>query len=360
MMPAGPTDRPTLSLAGFVAYMGRFPAHDPASWRRVRLALRPGGGHGLQTTVATAGTDTGIRIASRRWNGKTSVRPRRAVALLAGSITLLTACSAVTQTPVSHVSPTPQKAQSQSAHQASPLLDSNISWKLKWSDEFNTRAGLKPWNYLVGGNGWSLKQLQWYDATNATISHGNLAITATRRAGGHTCWYGRCRYRSVRMNTLGIFSQTYGRFEARIKLPPGRGLWPAFWLEGANVFQVGWPQSGEIDVIETGDGSPNLVQGFAHAPNHHEDAYTGLSRPLSAGYHIYGVDWTPRGITWFVDGHSYAYLKAYRGWPFAHKFFLILDLAVGGGFPGPPNASTPFPARMLVDWIRVYREVGKS
>lgn len=301
-----------------------------------------------------------MRLAPFRRICATSTQHWRAAALTTGFLALLTACSGVSQAPVSPISQTSHQAKPQTAVQASALPGANAAWKLRWSENFSTTADLKPWNYVVGGNGFSLKQLQWYDASNATIDRGNLDITARSGGGGHKCWYGRCMYRSVRMNTLGYFEQTYGRFEARIKLPTGRGLWPAFWMEGANIGRVGWPQAGEIDIIETDGKHPNQVEAYAHAPGHHEDAVTEMSKPLSAGYHVYGVDWTRQGITWFVDGRPYAYMKAYRGWPFNHKFFIILDLAVGGGFPGPPNAETPWPAHLLVDWIRVYREVGKS
>jgi beta-glucanase (GH16 family) len=303
-----------------------------------------------------------MRVPSRRWIPASSARRWRPLALATGSLALLSACAPLSPAAVNQASqatPATHRAHPQTAvHQASALPDANVTWKLRWSLNFNTTADLQPWNYVVGGNGFSLKQLQWYDASGATINKGNLDITARRGGGGHECWYGRCKYRSVRMNTLGLFEQTYGRFEARIKLPPGRGLWPAFWLEGADIGTAGWPAAGEIDVVETDSKHPNLVSAYAHAPGHHKDAYTELSKPVSAGYHVFGVDWTPKGITWFIDGRTYASMKAYKGWPFSHKFFMILDLAVGGGFSGPPNAKTPWPAHMLVDWIRVYRAVS--
>jgi beta-glucanase (GH16 family) len=230
-------------------------------------------------------------------------------------------------------------------------------WKLTWSDEFNSPAALKKWSYDVGGNGWSLKQLQWYDRGNATVGeHGGLDITAAKEGKGHHCWYGPCRYTSVRMSTYGIFAQTYGIFEAKIKVPMARGLWPAFWLEGANVFKVGWPACGEIDITETNGHHPDLVQGFAHAPSHYQSGQFKLPQTLSAGYHVYGVKWTAQGISWFVDGHTYAHANAYPGWPFNHPFYIILDLAVGGNWPGSPGPATRFPAHMLVDWVRVYRQ----
>jgi len=229
-------------------------------------------------------------------------------------------------------------------------------WKLTWQDEFNQPTSLRKWAFQTGGTGWSLKQLQWYGASNASVDgQGDLVITASKSGQGRQCWYGACRYSSVRMNTLSTFTQAYGRFEARIQVPIAAGLWPAFWLEGANISKVGWPRCGEVDIVESNGQDPDVVQGYAHALHNNHNGYFTLPRPLSAGFHVYGVDWNPQGITWFVDGYRYAHMNAYPGWPFSHPFYIILDLAVGGAWPGPPGASTHFPARMLVDWVRVYR-----
>jgi beta-glucanase (GH16 family) len=160
------------------------------------------------------------------------------------------------------------------------------------------------------------------------------------------------------MNTLTTFTQRYGRFEARIKLPAGQGLWPAFWIEGANVNQVSWPACGEVDIIEKNGTKPNELEGFAHMPAGQYSALSPYPAPLASAFHVYGIDWTPQGITWTVDGKSYGHMSAFPGWPFNHPFFLILNLAVGGYWPGPPSASTRFPARMLVDWIRVYKQTA--
>jgi beta-glucanase (GH16 family) len=234
-----------------------------------------------------------------------------------------------------------------------------VQWKLTWDDEFNKPSSLSSWGYDTGGNGWQLNQLQWYDRTNAeTNSHGDLVITASNDGNGHQCWYGPCRYSSVRMTTLGMFSQTYGRFQARIELPVGAGLWPSFWLEGANIEQVGWPRCGEVDIVELNGKNPNLVQGYSHSPHHTHQGYFTLPKSLSSGFHVYGIDWTSKGITWSVDGYAYAHLNAYAGWPFDHPFYIILNLAVGGSWPGSPNSSTSFPAHMLVDWARVYQETA--
>jgi beta-glucanase (GH16 family) len=231
-------------------------------------------------------------------------------------------------------------------------------WTSTWIDSFNTRQGLKRW-WPASANtgGKSEHELQWYDKSNATISNGKLVLTATKGGGGHTCWNGRpCQYSSARIQSY--FDQEYGVFEARIKLPGGRGIWPAFWMQGDNYKKVFLPKAGEIDIVEVNGKQPaDRLSGFAHAKDGHAtDYYDRLPESIYDGYHVYGVEWTPKGISWYVDGKKYGNLPAYRGWVFNHPFNIILSLAVGGGWPGSPNASTQFPARMYVDWLRVYRQ----
>jgi beta-glucanase (GH16 family) len=235
----------------------------------------------------------------------------------------------------------------------------SAKWVLTWSADFGKPGALGKWLYYSGGDGFNLKQLQWYDASNASVDRkGQLVITADHGANGEKCWYGPCDYSSARMETKNTFSQSYGKFEARIKFPPGRGLWPAFWIEGDNVYQVGWPACGEIDIAEPNGKNPYLLLAYAHAPHVSHRAALTLPEPMTSGFHTYAVVWTPKGITWYFDGYAYSHMSAYKGWPFDHRFFIILDLAVGGGYPGSPNASTPFPAKMIVDWVRVYRHAA--
>lgn len=270
---------------------------------------------------------------------------------------LVTACTAAVRPQVAQPSGLAPPASSVPQAPSSPATP-HTRWRLTWSDNFNGPASLRQWTFETNGFGGYVKQLQWYDRQNATVDgRGHLVITASKGGGGHRCWYGTCRYTSVRMHTMGSFAQTYGRFEARIKLPAGAGLWPAFWMEGADVTQVGWPASGEIDIVEPDNRHPTLVESYSHGSHQGIKNYLTMPAPLSAGYHVYGVDWSTQQITWWIDGYVYAHLKYYPGWPYDHPFFLVLDLAVGGGYPGPPTAQTPFPAHMLVDWIRVYRAV---
>lgn len=174
-------------------------------------------------------------------------------------------------------------------------------------------------------------------------------------------------YSSARLQTFGKFDFTYGRIDARIKVPAGAGLWPAFWALGDDAYSAGdWPASGEIDVMELLDAQPQVVYGTIHGPiGASADGYQvqgtyRSSSSLADGYHVYSALWGPSSISFQVDGHTYrtvrtADLPAGASWPFRHPFFLVLNLAVGGSWGGPPTASTPWPARMLVDWVSVSR-----
>jgi beta-glucanase (GH16 family) len=249
------------------------------------------------------------------------------------------------------------------SHSASPTPSPHVTstgtpfhkGALTWDDEFNSTAGLNGWNFETGNiGGPSEGELQWYDQSNATVSNGNLVMTATKGGGGHQCWNGACRYTSVRM--ISSFSQTYGLFEARIKLAGGQGIWPAFWMQGADYPLVHLPAAGEIDIVEVNGKQPvDQLSGFVHEQNGDPlDYYDTLPQSIYDGYHVYAVEWTPQGITWLVDGQQYGHFAAPPGWGFNHPFNIILSLAVGGGWPGSPNASTHFPVSMYVNWLKVY------
>jgi beta-glucanase (GH16 family) len=240
-------------------------------------------------------------------------------------------------------------------------------WQLAWSDDFEGAAGTSPdparWGFDVGTgtNGWGNGQLEYDTARpeNAALDgEGNLAIVARRES------YGGSAYTSARLNTRGTFSQAYGKFEARMKLPAGRGVWPAFWLLGANFGQVGWPACGEIDVMEYLGQEPSRVHGTVHGPGYSGGAAVGAPFDLAGArfdqdFHVFAAEWDPGRIVFSVDGAPYftvtpASLPQGTRWVFDHPFFVILNLAVGGGWPGPPDASTVFPQTLLVDWVRVH------
>ncbi|GAA0964265.1 glycoside hydrolase family 16 protein [Actinocorallia libanotica] len=232
-------------------------------------------------------------------------------------------------------------------------------WKKTWGDEFNGEgAPSRAWRALSGGTGWGHEARQYYTPANARQDgYGNLVITAEKapRSSRLQCWYGRCTHLSARIQTDRSFTQTYGRFAARVRIPTGNGVWPAFWMQRKNGGLVGSPTYGEIDVIETRGQEPHLARGYAHAKDLKGGGVLLMPEPLEAGYHVYGVDWTPKSITWWVDGKPYAQLPRYKNWPFAKPFFLVLSLQVGGSWVGPPDRTTRFPARLTVDWIRTYK-----
>lgn len=241
-----------------------------------------------------------------------------------------------------------------------------------WSDEFNGPAGARPnstkWSFDVGGNGWGNNELQYYTAkpSNASLNgQGDLVIAA--RAEQYMGSDGVQRsYTSARLQTLNKFQFTYGLMEARIQVPAGTGLAPAFWSLGNDAYneEDSWPNCGEIDAMEVLGSEPNVLNGTLHGP--WPSAPNGIggevesAAPLSAGFHTYGVLWEPDRISFLLDGSVYKTVERTdlppgSAWPFQHPNFLLLNLAVGGEWPGSPNASTQFPARMVVDWVRVWQ-----
>jgi len=246
------------------------------------------------------------------------------------------------------------------------------SWTLAWSDEFDGAAGTLPdatkWVMETGGGGWGNQELENYttSARNASLDGtGNLAIVAREETSAGPCWYGACRYTSARLKTQGKFAQTYGRFEARLRIPAGQGMWPAFWMLGDDIDRNGWPKAGEIDVMENIGKEPTVVHGTIHGPGYSGGNGISASTALDAGafaddFHVYAVEWEPLVIRWLVDGRVYrtvtsSALPPNTQWVYDHPFFILLNVAVGGAWPGSPDASTRFPQQMLVDYVRVYR-----
>ena len=240
---------------------------------------------------------------------------------------------------------------------------------ITWSDEFNGAAGTpvdgSKWKFDTGGGGFGNGELQYYTTSTSNVAqdgNGNLAITARREnPSNFQCHYGTCQYTSGRILTQDKFTQAYGRFEARIKIPKGQGIWPAFWMLGADIGTNPWPNSGEIDIMENVGKEPNTAYGTVHGPGYSGGASIGGNRnigaPLGDAFHTYAVEWSPNLIVWFLDGSEYfrvtpASLNGNR-WVFDHPFFMLLNVAVGGTWPGNPDGSTQFPQTMLVDYVRV-------
>jgi beta-glucanase (GH16 family) len=253
-----------------------------------------------------------------------------------------------------------------------PSIPAPAGFTLVWNDEFDGPAGAlvdaTKWVFDVGGHGWGNQELEYYTdrATNARLSgDGTLLIDARREA--FTGPDGTREYTSARLKTQGRFEQAYGRVEARLQIPRGQGLWPAFWLLGADIATAGWPRCGEIDVMENIGREPSTVHGTMHGPGYSGAHAIGSAFSLPGqerfadAYHAFAIEWDrePPALRWYVDGTLYetrtpADLPAGAAWAYDHPFFLLLNVAVGGSWPGAPDATTVFPQTMKVDYVRVY------
>ncbi|GAA2424882.1 ricin-type beta-trefoil lectin domain protein [Streptomyces macrosporus] len=290
---------------------------------------------------------------------------RRRTRPWASAATLLGLALTLTFTGAASAGPAPDGAAPKAA-EAEPMA-------VLFEDTFDGPAGSavdgRKWQMETGDNSGNNHERQYYTPGNANAAldgNGRLVITARKEnPGNYQCWYGRCEYTSARMNTAGKFTTTYGRIEARIKIPRGQGMWPAFWMLGADINNpgVGWPNSGEIDIMENVGYEPGTVHGTIHGPGYSGGEGIGAGYTLPNGrafaddFHTFAVDWAPNSITWSVDGQVYqrrtpADLGGDR-WVFDKPFFLILNLAVGGDWPGLPDGSTVFPQQMIVDHVRV-------
>ena len=256
-------------------------------------------------------------------------------------------------------------------------------WKKVWSDEFNTRRGAAPnssvWGNEVGDGtaygipGWGNDELEYYTtgADNAaTDGRGNLVMTVKAADGTLLCYYGPCKYTSARLLSKNRFEIAYGRAEARVKVPRGAGLWPAFWMLGTDIDRVGWPQTGEIDIMEHVGRLPNQIFGTLHGPGYSGgQSYSkviDLGKPVADDFHTFAVEWQPDKIVWYFDGlpnftatPNDAFLQG-KQWVFNHPFYMLLNVAVGGNFGGAVGADTVFPQTTLVDYVRLYQAKPKK
>jgi beta-glucanase (GH16 family) len=299
-------------------------------------------------------------FAKERSMRSTRHRTTRAALTATAALALVLSASLVTSAAAAPSTPgdgTASGAQAAADAQAAALT---------WSDEFNGAAGSAPnganWNFETGAGGWGNNELQNYTSSrnnSALDGNGNLVITARQEGSGYT---------SARLTTKGKVQPQYGRLEARIKIPRGQGIWPAFWMLGGQFPGTPWPNSGEIDIMENIGREPNRVHGTLHGPG-----YSGAN-PITGSYqhpqnwsfaddfHTFAIDWSPNSITWLVDGNAYqTFTPANTGsspWVFNQPFFFILNVAVGGNWPGYPDGSTQFPQQMVVDYVRVYDSQG--
>ncbi len=238
-------------------------------------------------------------------------------------------------------------------------------FELVWSDEFEGTAATSPdatkWTFDLGTgqNGWGNNELQTYtqSAQNVALDGlGNLVITARKDQFGN--------YTSARVKTQGIFTQKYGKIEARIKTPTGTGMWPAFWMLGSNIDSVTWPQCGEIDIMEQKGKFSNITYGSIHGPGYSggeaiTTPYALQNDRFDNNFYVYAIEWNADKIDFFVNDYLYKRITpadAPGEWVYNQPFFLIMNVAVGGNFGGPPNSNTPFPGSMYIDYVRVYKE----
>jgi len=239
-----------------------------------------------------------------------------------------------------------------------------LEWQLVWQDEFAGPEGQLPdsakWAFDIGTD-WGNLQLEYDTHRPENVSldgNGKLRIIAREEQ------YQGSAYTSGRINTRGLFSHQHGRFEARVLLPIGAGIWPAFWMLGADFPGVSWPNCGEIDIMEYRGQEPSVLVSSIHGPGHAgDDAISGRhiaqGGALNEQYHVFGIEWSDDSIAWFIDDKQYhrverGDLPSQARWVYDHPFFILLNVAVGGRWVGPPNAGTVFPQTMWVDWVRVY------
>lgn len=239
-------------------------------------------------------------------------------------------------------------------------------WTLVWRDEFDGPGGSSPdparWLMETGGDGWGNAELEFYtDRTDNAALDGDGALVITAR---EEAYMGR-DHTSARLTTQGKLEQTFGRFEARLDIPEGQGIWPAFWMLGDDIGSTGWPDCGEIDVMENIGREPTLVHGTLHGPGYSGGNGIGASyslpgdAPFADDYHVYAIEWEAEEVRWYVDDVLFqtrtpADLPQGAAWVYDHPFFILLNVAVGGQWPGNPDSTTTFPQELRIDYVRVY------
>ncbi|MCO5186164.1 MAG: glycoside hydrolase family 16 protein [Anaerolineae bacterium] len=271
-----------------------------------------------------------------------------------GSMALMVACGAQASPAIPTLTPAPTPQPT-----ATPEWQRE-GWNLVWHDEFDgPDIDHDNWKFDIGGNGWGNSEAQTYTdrPENARIEDGMLVIEARQER------FVNQDHTSARLKTQGLQSWQYGRIEARIRIPEGQGIWPAFWMLGDSITTVSWPTSGEIDIMENIGREPQMIHGTVHGPGYSGGNGIGASRylagePYSADFHEFAVEWEPEEIRWYMDGIPYFSLTPADvpgEWVYDQPFFILLNVAVGGLWPGYPDESTVFPQRMLVDYVRVYQ-----
>ena len=311
---------------------------------------------------------------------------------------LLAACRSVASIVAVALLVLPLVAAEEAPTERAPITPAPAGWKLAWNDEFDGEAiDESKWGFDVGNGfynydakqwipGWGNDELQYYtrDPDNAFVKEGSLHIRALKES-RDGFGYTSARLRTRAKDGTNLFSQTFGRFEFRAKLPLGQGIWPALWLLPAGSEYGGWAASGEIDILEAKGQEPKRIQGALHFGGRWPtNTFTVGEHFFDSGsiadFHVYALEWNPGEMHWEVDGKVYATMNSWwstgrvdekggvapqaeadlNPWPapFDKPFQVLINLAVGGKFLGNPDATTPFPAEMEVDYVRVYERIG--
>ena len=257
-----------------------------------------------------------------------------------------------------------------------PVTPSAKTWTLAWSDEFDGASGAPvdaaKWGHDLGDGcssgicGWGNSEKEYYTNAPENVSldgQGHLQIVARQAPSGLPCYYGACRYTSAKITTRGKMSAAPGRVEARLKLPAGQGLWPAFWMLGSGFPTTPWPACGELDIMENKGSTPSATSSAIHGPGYSGNTPFARVYVLASGrttdFHTYAVEWDEDFVRFSVDSAEHyavarSQLQQFGNSILSQPYFVILNLAVGGQFDGDPQSDAIFPATMLVDWVRVY------
>jgi beta-glucanase (GH16 family) len=242
-------------------------------------------------------------------------------------------------------------------------------WNIVWQDEFDKDSlDLTKWSRETGGHGWGNNELQFYtdSDSNSYVENGNLILKAQVVPQGIGSSKGLRYYSSARLRTYGKGDWKYGRIEVKAKVASGQGIWPAIWMLPTDWLFGGWPSSGEIDIMEHVGYDLGVVHGSVHteAYNHKINTQRSSARKIAnvdTEFHIYSIIWDKDKISFFIDDVQYFLFENdqqgnYKTWPFDQRFHLLINIAVGGDWPGNPDNSTNFPRKMLVDYVRVYEK----
>ena len=242
-------------------------------------------------------------------------------------------------------------------------------WNIVWQDEFDKDSlDLTKWSREIGGHGWGNNELQFYtdSDSNSYVENGNLILKAQVVPQGIGSSKGLRYYSSARLRTYGKGDWKYGRIEVKAKVASGQGIWPAIWMLPTDWLFGGWPSSGEIDIMEHVGYDLGVVHGSVHteAYNHKINTQRSSARKIAnvdTEFHVYSIIWDKDKISFFIDDVQYFLFENdqqgnYKTWPFDQRFHLLINIAVGGDWPGNPDNSTNFPRKMLVDYVRVYEK----